>query len=192
MWWKCLTEFKRKTGFDASAVKKAARVDGRWCRSTKRSDNTCHVLGMCDIKSALHFISKQRYFTVGSLVMKGRGGSSEPGTLVDLSEELRIIHQSRGALHNAGWLVGVLSLEETVTGVMQVDDTLVLSTIFCTACLERGMRKVWPPDVGISLEEVGPTVCMLQCHVHVPVIGDQVHARPYNPNVYFALGVAPD
>ena len=49
------------------------------------------------------------------------------------------------------------------------------------------MRKIWPADAGISLEEVGLTAITLQCRAHV--IGDDVHVRPHNPNVLFALGL---
>ena len=191
-----LRRVESKFGCNAVAIKKSARVEGHLCRSNRRSDCTHRVLSFDDIRCTLDFIGKERYFTVGDVIMKRRGGwpmggsFSEPGTLVDLNEELRRIDDSDDALQDVGWLVEGMSLEEVVTGIMHVDDALVLSKVFCTACLEKGMRRLWPSDVGISLEEVGPTVRMLQCHVHA--IGVEVHVRPYNPNVPYALGFAHD
>ena len=180
------------TGFDAVAIRKVSRADGHLCRSSKSSDNSFRVLSFECILDALEFIKRDKYFTVGTTVVKRLGGwpmggsFSEPGTLVDLNEELHVLHQSPERLKSVGWAFKGWRLEELVSGVMHVDDAVVFSRIFCNQCLETGVRHVWPQDVGVSLEEVGPTVRMLQSHIHVKE--GRFHVRPFNPNVAFALG----
>ena len=115
------------------------------------------------------------------------GGSfSEPGTLVDLSEEIRLLDASSEKLVEVGWNFKGWKLDHLVSGLMHVDDAAVFSRIFCPRCLEQGMKRLRPQDVGISLGEIGPTVRMLHSHIHITVLN--VHIRPYNPNTSFALG----
>ena len=57
----------------------------------------------------------------------------------------------------------------------------------CTDCIVSVVSRLWPSDVGITLEEVGPVICMLNGFVHVE--GSQVTVYPYNPNEAYALGV---
>ena len=179
-------------GYDAVAVRKSARCAGFLCKSIRASDQSAQVVPFSVIRDTLSFIYHDRYFTVGSLVMKRKGGwpmggsFSEPGTLVDLSEEIRLLDENSGKLVEVGWNFKGWKLHDLVSGLMHVDDAVVFSRIFCPGCLEQGMKRLWPQDVGISLEEIGPTVRMLHSHIHI--IGLTVHIRPYNPNTSFALG----
>ena len=187
-----LDRVSKEKGFDAIAVQKSNKSGAVLCKSTRCSDQSFRVVTFSCIRDTLEFIYRDRYFTVGSKVLKRHsgwpmGGSfSEPGTLVDLNEELRLVHQNVDKLKEVGWFFQGWKLENLVTGLMHVDDAVVFSKIFCHDCLETGMKKLWPEGVGISLEEVGPTVRMLHSYIHV--IGDTVQIRPFNPNTSFALG----
>ena len=48
-----------------------------------------------------------------------------------------------------------------------MDDALIGSNIFCVACLENGLRKLWPRDVEVSVEETGPKLRLLQATVTI-------------------------
>ena len=182
-------------GYDAVSVRKSARCAGQLCKSTKSTDQASQVVAFSTIRNTLKFILHDRYFSVGSVVMRRKGGwpmggsFSEPGTLVDLNEELRILAEDSNKMCEIGWHFKNWTLTDLVSGLMHVDDAIVFSRIFCSCCLERGMKQLWPEDVGISLEETGPTVRMLQSYIHIR--GVSVHIRPHNPNVSFALGFDP-
>lgn len=168
---------------------------GHLCRNKKCSDKNFRVFTFARIFEALEFIKRDKYFTVGTTVVKRLGGwpmggsFSEPGTLVDLTEGLHVLHQHPELLETIGWAYKDWGLEDLVSGAMHVDDAVVFSRIVCTLCLETGVKKLWPKDNGVSLGEVGPTVRMLQSYIHVD--GHRFHVRPFNPNTSFALGFIP-
>ena len=78
-----------------------------------------------------------------------------------------------------------------VAGFQHVDDALVCSKIFCEECLLNGVRKLWPEDVGVSLEGSGSHIPFL--HVDVEILNDNslfpVLITPAAPNRDFARGL---
>ena len=104
-----LERVQNMSGLDAVAVRKTSGVDGHLCRSSKSSDGSFHVLSFVHILEALEFIRRDKYFAVGTTVVKRFGGwpmggsFSEPGTLVDLNEELHVLHQRPERLSEVGW-----------------------------------------------------------------------------------------
>ena len=52
------------------------------------------------------------------------------------------------------------------------------------------MRKLWPSDVGVSVEEGGLSLRFLQASINIPDPSEKKYIiTPYNPNVDFARGV---
>ena len=56
-------------------------------------------------------------------------------------------------------------------------------------CLDRGIQKLWPKDVGIEIEERGPVIRFLT--VWISVVGDRAIFVPHHPNIKFAFGFSP-
>ena len=62
----------------------------------------------------------------------------------------------------------------------------------CNKCLASGMSRLWPPDVGISIEGVPPTITFL--HLTLTLL-DKVDECPISfapaaPNADFATGIS--
>lgn len=55
----------------------------------------------------------------------------------------------------------------------------------CTKSFEKDMQKLWPDDVGITVDETSSVVRMLQAAVYAE--GMPIRVRPFNPNIGFAL-----
>ena len=81
------------------------------------------------------------------------GSMSEPGTLVDLNEDLHFYKNNTSELHKLGWSFENKPIDKLVTGALHVDDSVVLSKIYCMDCLAKGIKAMWPLDVGMSIEE---------------------------------------
>ena len=76
-------------------------------------------------------------------------------------------------------------------GCQHVDDALIGSTILCLSCLESGLKKLWPSDVGVSVEESGNKLRFFQAEVAIPnPILKEYTLTPYNPNIDFAKGLS--
>ena len=75
--------------------------------------------------------------------------------------------------------------------MQHVDDALLGSCIFGTCCIENGFRKLWPSDVGVSVEESGNSIRFLQAQIDIPHDDLKTYIiTPFNPNVEFALGIS--
>ena len=77
----------------------------------------------------------------------------------------------------------------TDQGIQYVDDALVLSKVWCSACLYRGMQKVWPEDIGIAHEGDGPCLTYLHSSVLIQCTLDPIPVVvPRNVNMAFIMG----
>ena len=74
--------------------------------------------------------------------------------------------------------------QSLVQGLLHVDDAIVLSFVFCSSCLVRGVCRLWPSDVGVSEEGRGPSLSFL--HVDIQITTDSkpapLHITPHNAN----------
>jgi hypothetical protein len=117
------------------------------------------------------------------------GGSfSEPATLVDLGEDIFWLYNSREKARDSGWKIKGIEMEQTVQGMLHVDDCLLLSQIWCPCCLEKGTKRVWPKDVGTSMEEIGPTIVFLSARISFGP-GKSFILEPNFANFRFSLGL---
>jgi len=118
------------------------------------------------------------------------GGSlSEPATLVDIQECIYRCSTSKQYQHSCGWQYLDYSFSDLVTGLTHVDDSLILSKIYCPQCLFDRVLRTFPKDFGMSLEETGQTIRFLSTFVFIDLHNLQAHTQPYNPNIPFALGL---
>ena len=100
------------------------------------------------------------------------GALSEPSTLVDLQESIRLLcDKSASANELDRVLPGMskhnLKFDRSVQGLQHVDDAGVFSKILCPSCLLKIVTNLWPHDVGITLEEQGPVMRFLSGILHV-------------------------
>ena len=70
------------------------------------------------------------------------GAYSEPGTLIDLQHETRSLTSNSDRRNNVGWYVDNLTLNQTVTGVQHVDDSMLYSCMPCVECLYSELEKL--------------------------------------------------
>ncbi len=193
-----LTRVQKKSGLQHVAVSRSKRVLGHLCKKTRRSDRAYKIVGFQHIRHVLEYVRQDRCFTLGNAVLYRRcgwpqgGPLSEPGTLVDLNQDVLELHENRNnEMIKVGWHVPghSFNLSQLVLGLLHVDDSLLISRDLCVKCLESGVSKMWPSDVGVSLEEQGDVIRYLNALVFV--LGSKIKVAPFNPNVCFALGFEP-
>ena len=97
------------TGFDAVAISRGRPVTGALCKAARRSDCARRVVPFTDIKKCLALAYKDNFFILGDQVLMRKecwpmgGPLSEPGTLIDLSENLRLLDCNPQLLLELGW-----------------------------------------------------------------------------------------
>ena len=117
------------------------------------------------------------------------GGSfSEPATLIDLGHDTRKLYTQTSVQERIGWSLAGYKIEELVAGLCHVGDALLASRVFCHRCLLKGLRKLWPSDVGTNLEEFGSTVKFLQVRVDALPNG-AFTVMPAAQNLQFVQGL---
>jgi hypothetical protein len=80
-----------------------------------------------------------------------------------------------------GWHVPGILAKHLIVGLQHVDDAVVASKVLCEKCLERGTEKMWPNDVGTSLEEKGPTIIFMATTIAIfPNHHFEVYPTPVN------------
>ena len=86
---------------------------------------------------------------------------SAAATCIDIEMDVASLAQGNATLKRVKWFVPsapLLKSSQLVAGFQHVDDALVCSKIFCEECLLNGVRKLWPEDVGVSLEGSGNSI----------------------------------
>ena len=92
--------------------KQCLRTKGFLCKASSKlySKKTHHIVPFTLIKDSLTLAFFDRYFSVGSTVLRRQQGFpicvdfSEPCTMVDLSHDIRHMHTSKTAVIQAGWI----------------------------------------------------------------------------------------
>jgi hypothetical protein len=188
-----LARLRRTTQFDAIAVYKGQKARGFLCKTTQQKSRDYNVVPFTDIEAGMACASRDNFFRLDELLIwrkKGwpMGGSfSEPATLVDLGEDVFWLYNSKKKASDSGWKLKGLDMQQTVQGLLHVDDCLLLSEIHCPVCLEMGTKNVWPKDVGTSLEEKGPVIVFLSARITFGP-GKQFKLEPNFANFQYALG----
>ena len=109
------------------------------------------------------------------------GAFGGPATLVDLGTDVSQLYRSTKKQKQVGWYISGVPLSRSIQGLQHVDDALVFSTVFCDECVERGMCRLWPRDVGVEVEERGQSITFLRSQFTV-LDGKNVIVQPATPN----------
>ena len=149
-----------------------------------------------DIRSALRLNKRDNRFLLGDFVMKSLGGwpmgasLSEPCTMCDINRDVFRCSTSRSKARKCGWMTPQVPLpfEKIVTGVLHVDDMAVFSKIWCQDCIAAKIKRSFPADIGLQVEEEGPTLRILSVIVDIDV-DSKLHIFPNNPDVWYGLGL---
>ena len=108
------------------------------------------------------------------------GGSlSPPGTNLDLEYDIRKLYKCGSKQCESGLQYKNHSMSSIIQGCLHVDDCLVFSRIWCPDCLWDAMRKIWPEDVGLTLESSGPSFEFL--HSKVTIVPENYGALEISP-----------
>ena len=98
------------------------------------------------------------------------GPMSAAATSIDLEHSTRRLH-SDFKFRKACKLVvanasgGILSMRQTLQGILHVDDCLLGSRVLCQSCILEGLKRAWPNDIGLKVEGIGPSLQVLGCVV---------------------------
>ena len=118
---------------------------------------------------------------------------SDAATCIDIEMDVASLAEGTATLKKVKWFIPSapsLKSYQLVAGFQHVDDALVASKICCEECLLNGVRKLWPEDVGVSLEGSGTNIPFL--HVDVEIFNDNnvypMLLVPAAPNRDFARG----
>ena len=125
--------------------------------------------------------------------MANGGPMSCPATMVDLELAICKLYEDVNTAKRIKWHIPGVQASQTVVGLQHVDDALVCSKIYCTECLRKGVKRLWPKDVGTTLEGVGPVVPFL--HAEIRVLDTNgvcpIYVVPLVHNRDFANGTTP-
>ena len=79
---------------------------------------------------------------------------------------------------------------KTIQGLIHVDDTLIASKIHCASCLEKGVKMLWPENLGIEIEHRPPILDFLHIRIELLdcIVECPVNFTPLFKNEDFARG----
>ena len=114
--------------------------------------------------SWLESIELPQTSTITELLEAMGGSFSQPAILVNLGHDIRTYCKPTSKQQQVGWVLDCFSPTQLIAGILHVDDALVASGVLCYKCLVKGMKRLWPSDVGTSLEEHGSTITEVRLH----------------------------
>ena len=204
---------QQKLGVQAIAVRKTSRSSGFLVKHKRKVSGVYRVIRPQDILQAMRFAAGDNLFVLGDAVVERKRGwamgntMSSAATCIDLEHEVFVLHNDRNRARELRWTHGDFRTSELVQGLQHVDDAIVFSKVLCGDCLWKGMQKLWPTDVGITLESSSsPLHGALYCdgsmrflHARVSLLGHTsdflrdvpCYVQPYMPNAAFASGTQP-
>ena len=153
---------------------------------------------MEDVLAALRFCAGDKWFVIGDQVVERSRGwpmggpVSAPCTSLDLETAIERFYANPAVAQDVGWHLDGYKAQQLVQGMLHVDDSVVFSKVYCEDCFFNGVQKLWPRDVGVSLEASGEHVPFLhvELHVHHEKGPAPVHVTPLAHNTCFARGQA--
>ena len=183
------------TGCDAVKLEPGPRTRGRLCRTDPRARPSRALVTFTEIQDAFRYAQRDSVMEIGGTTVLRTagwpmGGShSEPATLIDSSAFVAKLHRSPELQQHCGFAVEGLPLDAVVGGLQHVDDLLVGSRTLCCHCLETGVQRLFPPDLGFETEEAGSLVRFLGARIGE--VRGRLRIEPFQPNDLFALGRSP-
>ena len=157
-----LKRLQKRTGKTTVAVRRGPGALGHLCTGGPQKGRAFEMCSFSQIRKAIALAAEDKLFLLGDTVLERTrgwpmGGSfSEPATLVDLGESVYRLYTDGGnTARRVGWALDKARPDQLVQGLQHVDGAAIFSEVFCSECLLRGPQKLWPRDVGVSLEETG-------------------------------------
>ena len=118
------------------------------------------------------------------------GGSfSEPAALLDLGTDVSAFYRQPKIQKQVGWHVPGFSPQQLIAGMQHVDDAFLASGVFCEHCLYEGTKRLWPKNVGTTLEESGSKIKFMATTI-VFFPDNTFETYPTPVNLPFARGLA--
>eukprot|EP00974_Lingulodinium_polyedra_P059025 5683870-Lingulodinium_polyedra.AAC.1 len=93
------------------------------------------------------------------------GHMSAAATTVTLEHDIAMLHRYSDRAKRLGWHHKNWDVSKVIQGLLHVDDSFVMSKVLCWKCIERGMKMLWPKDIGISTEHKPP--CLVFLHLQI-------------------------
>ena len=188
----------RSQGTRGVAVRHGRRPFGCLCKRPRDAPRGCRYIPVEDVLSAMRFCAGDRWFVVGDQVVERERGwpmggpVSSPCTSLDLETAICRYYRDPETAKRVGWTLDGYFPEQLVQGLLHVDDAIAFSKVFCCECLFQGIERLWPEDVGVSLEGSGGTVPFLHVEVQATdeATADPVRVVPLSHNRDFAQGAA--
>ena len=90
-------------------------------------------------------------------------------------------------MEKVGLFQSEFSADQTLFGILHVDDSFVVSRIYCQKCIETGVCQIFPKDCGMAVEDFGTTLKLLSAIFDVSN-PDSPIVIPYFANTSFILG----
>ena len=165
------SRIEKSTGFNAVRVRRDKKACGSLCKAGDKKTPGTSIVTFEEILQAFTFVLKEDSFLLGNYRIRRltgypMGGSfSEPATLIDLQDDVRQLYTKKQTAVRCGWWHSQYCTSKIVNGLQHVDDALLMSACICDNCLEQGLKKLWPSDVGVSTEEKGDEIRFLQGHI---------------------------
>jgi hypothetical protein len=183
--------------FNAVAVERCAKASGKLVWFTNANDkalSSYRIVRFSDLQRTLRYATEEKYFLVGEhTFMRKRGYPqgghfSEPATMLDLGTDIEDYINSEIRRRRVGLQYENFTAAQQLAGVLHVDDCLLISKIWCSECILEGLRKLWPKDVGTTMEESGNEVRFLNALITTD--GRSLLVRPLPINVPFIMCAA--
>ena len=191
-------EILKAQGYYAVAIAPGPRARGFLVRKVKKRyvPKRFKVATFDDILAALNFGAHDNLCLFGSVVLRRARGypmgaaMSPPAAGLDLDHFFVPLYKTKKLGKDIGWHVKGLTMEETVQGLQHVDDAILMSKVLCAGCLFRGVKGLWPTDVGTSDEGCGPLLEFLHSTIYIRSSKDPNPAiiLPTIANIDFVLG----
>ena len=191
-----LRRVQKKHKCNAVALSKSAKLSGMFCHANRADTQHHTTISFKSIRDFCSVAYGDTFFMVGNVGIRRRegypmgGALSEPGTLVDLSEPVRLLHEMKYVQGVVDWDVDNYDVKQVVAGWQHVDDCFFCSGLLCADCIMKGVETLWPRDVGVSIEEKGDIIPFL--HSTLVITPQKIFVLPSNPNVDFISGLSPD
>lgn len=178
------------------AVAPTKRSKGFIAKSKKLVPASYTAVQLEDVLAAMKYASKDRSFLVGAHVVQRTDGWAMGGhmsavaTSVTLEHDVSRLYAHRDRARSLGWYVGKMPTPQVIQGIIHVDDTLIFSKTLCHRCIESGILRCWPRELGMEVEQRPPVLTFLHITMTLKNVVEEcpVVFRPSTPNEAYAKG----
>lgn len=185
----------KKDQFFGVVVQRGKKAHGHLVRQGDPIKPRYDLITFDDIRAALSYAKLDNYFLVGDEVFRRKkgwamgGALSEPATLADLGSCIMRLYKNDSFARSAGFAFPGLAAEDTIQGILYVDDSLSFSRVLCSSCIFKGLQYMFPKDVGFTCEASSLPLTFLQAYIHQPNQSIELRCDAFSGNEAFARGL---